>query len=179
MKKSIISLVATTLLSFLPLHGSLADTAKVMPKGLHRVELQNKFWFPIKQGYTADGDKKDIGAAFAVPLDSNGIAALAAVEIAAGMPLGSASLGHTDIDMTFNYNDLILYYQYGVTDKLTIGAEIPYYWQWTDVKRATVNTDSATVGLNLSGQGPLFPLRRAALPMVIWSWSFFKDNLSS
>lgn len=138
---------------------SFADNAQVMPKGMHRAELQNKFWFPITQGYTSEGEKVDIGSAYTAPLDSNGIAALAALENAAGMSPGSATLGHTDIEMSFNYNDLILYYQYGVTDKLTVGTEIPYFWQWTDVKRATVNTDNATVGINLSGQGsPLLPI---------------------
>ena len=42
-EKNIISLAVITLLSLLPLHSSLADTAQVMPKGLHRVEFQNKF----------------------------------------------------------------------------------------------------------------------------------------
>jgi len=112
--------------------------------------------FQLPQGYNTDGQKIDLGSAYTVSLDSNGLAALAALEKAAGMASGSASLGHTDIDMTMNYNDVILYYQYGLTDKLTIGAEIPYYWQWTDVKRATVNTENATVGFNPSGQDPLF-----------------------
>ncbi len=144
------------LICILSLQKSSADTAQVMPRGMHRVELQNKFWFPITQGYNTDGQKIDLGSAYTVSLDSNGLAALAALEKAAGMASGSASLGHTDIDMTMNYNDVILYYQYGLTDKLTIGAEIPYYWQWTDVKRATVNTENATVGFNPSGQDPLF-----------------------
>lgn len=142
----------------------LADTARTMPKGLYRIELQNKFWFPITERYDTEGDKKDLGAAFSMPLNSSGFSALGAVEEAAGMTPGSGSLGTTDIDLTMHYNDLILYYQYGLTDKLTIGAEIPYYWQWTDVKRATVNTRDATIGINPTGNGPpLLPLTQGGV----------------
>ncbi len=136
-----------------------ADTAQVMPKGMHRVELQNKFWFPITERYDTRGDKQDLGAVFSMPLGSDGFPALAAVEKAAGMTPGSATLGSTDVDLTMHYNDLILYYQYGLTEKLTIGTEIPYYWQWTDVKQATVNTENASIGINPDSSGPpLIPL---------------------
>ena len=131
-----------------------AGTAKILPKGIHRVELQNKYWFPMTQGYDKDGERKDLSAPFNIALDGSVLPPLAILEAAAGMPSGSATLGVTDIDLSMQYYDMILFYQYGLTDRVTIGAEIPYYWQWTDLKRATVNTQGATVGLNPGTQGP-------------------------
>ncbi len=121
--------------------------------------MQNKYWLPINEGYDKDGHARELGSVFTTSLDNRIISDLSQLETATGMEPGSATLGTTDIDLTMHYYDVILNYQYGVTDRLTIGAEIPYYWQWTDVNRATVNTDSATVGINFDSQGPpLLPL---------------------
>jgi hypothetical protein len=131
-----------------------ADDAIVLPKGRSTVVVENLFYFPTRERFNPDGKPEDLTAAFDERrLDSTVFPLLAPLDPFVG---GSASIGDSRLRFKYHYNILNTGFAYGITDRLTVGVEIPYYWVRNDVK-ASLNSDpgsSANVGLNTGGAGP-------------------------
>lgn len=141
---------------------SYADDAVVLPKGRFRVHADTRFYLPIDRRFNPDGDAEDLAVDYNnTSLDSRVFSGLAALEdpIRLGplaLPPGTASIGNSLV--SFEY-DLILSYfsvQYGVTDRLTVGVRLPYWWMKNRVS-ARVDSTTATVGKNRT-TGTLFRL---------------------
>ena len=84
-------------------------------------------------------------------LDSSVFPALSLVEAGFGMPAGSATVGNSVVSMEYDFYLFDFYIEHGITNRLTIGAKIPYWDVKNDVS-AALDTSSATVGIN-----PLVP----------------------
>ncbi len=131
------------------LNSAYADNAEVLPKGISRAGVNGKFYMPIDERYDPDGNNEDVAADFNDTLDSSVFPALALVEAAAGLPAGFANIGRTDISFEYDFKIFEFSYQYGITDKLTVGIMVPY-WNVTNDVDATLVTTNATVGKSVS-----------------------------
>jgi hypothetical protein len=148
-------LIVSSILFYLPVL-SAADDAAVLPKGRLSFGVENRFFLPADERFGPDGKAEDLAAAFNDRvLDASVFPSLAALN--AFVPGGRASIGDSSVHFEYHYNILAFTPAYGVTDRLTIGAEIPYYWVRNDVD-AFVNSglgSSANVGLRTGpGAGP-------------------------
>jgi hypothetical protein len=152
-----------------------ADTAFVLPQGTWGIDVEYKDYFPIDTRYDPDGDKEDIAADYNTSLGSAFLPSLGLVEAGFGLPAGSASLGDSVVDLEYDIKILELRPAYGLTDKLSLGAKIPYWWVRTkvDAEVDSSSTSSATVGLNpLWGTAsdpfgsPLVPLALGGTPVT-------------
>ncbi|HEA68419.1 MAG TPA: hypothetical protein ENI07_16595 [Desulfobacterales bacterium] len=138
-----------------------ADNAEALPKGVSRVRLNGQIYFPVDEKYDPDGNKEDVAADYNTTFDSSVFADLALVETAFGMPSGSANIGDSVVSFDIEWRELDFFYEYGVTDRLTVGVHIPYWWNKTNVDEARLDTSNATVGKSAIGVGfgaPLAPL---------------------
>ena len=136
---------------------SYGDSAEVLPKGVFRGDVEYSYYLPIDQRFDPDGNEEDLAADYNTNLNSSVFPDLGLVEIGFGMPAGSASLGESVVDFELNAHEVDLKFYYGVTDKLSIGTKIPYFWFKNDVTASLDNTN-ATVGLNPFVPGGVAPL---------------------
>jgi hypothetical protein len=157
------------LLCQVPFDIAHADDAIVLPRGVSRVSITSNFYLPIDKRYNPDGKVEDIAIDLNTSLNSRIFPTLAPLNPLVG---GTASLGDTNV--SFDYELTILYLEaaYGMTDRLTAGVRIPYWWL-TNTVRGRLNSgpgSSANVGLNpffgRPGQPPLVPLARGGVPFT-------------
>jgi hypothetical protein len=145
----------------LPLIGEkkvcLADNAEVLPKGRSAVFIEGKFYLPTDKKYGPTGNEADIAEDFNTALNSGVFPGLGQLEAAFGLPRGFANLGTTEVSFEYNITIVEFNYAYGLTDKLSFGAKIPY-WHFENKVDADLNTASATFGKN-----PFFGLAPAPL----------------
>jgi hypothetical protein len=155
--------IACLLIGFFPLMGmtslSYADSAEVLPKGVSKVNVTYSYYLPIDKRFDPDGDEEDLAADFNATLDSTVFSDLELLEAAFPvlLPPGSANVGDSVVSFEYNFDDLIFSFQYGLTDKLTVGLKVPYYWNKNTVD-TRLNTTNATVGKNAAIPGGLAPL---------------------
>ncbi len=159
------------LILFLPLSfsgsGAFADDAEVLPKGVSNVSLGNFFYpFPTTERFNKRGDPEEIAAVFNNRrLDSSVFSALRPLDPAVG---GSASIGDAFVKFRYDYNILDFGAQYGFTDRLTGGIDIPYYHAHNEVKAFLDSSpgSSANVGLSTGPVGPCgsAPVRPLFIP---------------
>ena len=136
---------------------SYAGSAEVLPKGIFSTNVKYSYYFSIDERFDPDGDEEDLATDFNAPLDSTVFPALGLVEEGFGLPPGFANVGDSVADFEYDFHDVICSFKYGVTDKLSIGIEIPYYFNKNKVK-AGLDTTNATVGLNPAVPGGVAPL---------------------
>jgi hypothetical protein len=143
-------LIGTTSLCF-------ADSAEVLPKGIFRANITNNLYFPIDKRFDPDGEEESVATDFNATLNSDVFPALGDLESFFEMSPGSANIGRSIVDFEYKFTDLIFEFYYGITDRLTFGVYVPYYWNKTDVKKTHLDTTDATVGKNedLSTLAPL------------------------
>ncbi len=137
------------------------DSAEVLPKGVFKANVITNLYIPIDKRYNPDGDTEDVAIDFNTNLNNAVFTDLGLVESAFVMAPGSASIGRSDVSFEYKFTELFFSLMYGVTDKLTVGVYIPYYFNKTDVKRARLDASTATVGKSAIGAGlgaPLVPL---------------------
>jgi hypothetical protein len=119
---------------------SFADSAEVLPKGISNLSIASQFYFPVDTEFDSDGNKEKIYA------DYTGLSIL---------DLFGLDLGTTVIDFERNYLLTGISYQYGLSDKISIGLNIPLWKQETDLKEAKVDTstgDATTlIGIGCTG----------------------------
>ncbi len=126
---------------------SYADSAQVMPKGVVSVILDGKYYFPIEKKFDNDGKKEAIAADYNANFNSTFFPSLSQVESFFHLPTGSASIGNSVISFKYGGYEFIPLLQYGVTDRLTVGTRIPFFWRKNEVK-AVLDTSKATIGKN-------------------------------
>lgn len=117
-----------------------ADDASVLPKGRSHVSLENLFYFPTQERWNPHGNAEKVV----------GILNEKSFLLAPG-----ASAGDVFARFKYDFNILDSSFAYGVTDKLTVGLDLPYYWAQNRV-RARLNSDpgsSANVGLCIAACG--------------------------
>ena len=135
---------------------AFADDAEVLPKGVFRLGVETEFYFPVEERYNPDGDVEDVAVDYSKPLDSNVFPDLGLIEQAFGMPSGSATVGSSVVSFEYQFILTDFSLAYGLTDRLTVGIILPYWWQENKVK-AELNNTAATVGKNAAAN-MLLPL---------------------
>ena len=141
--------------------------ATVLPKGRFGVRLDSQFFLPIKERYNENGDAEDIAVDYNARLDGTIFPQLNLVEAGFGLPGGFASFGNSDVEYEFNVQIFDFYLYYGLTDRLTIGAKLPY-WNFKNNVTARLDTSTATVGINSNPAipSPIAPLALGATPLT-------------
>jgi len=137
-----------------------ADNAEVLPKGVSRAGVNGKFYSPADERYNPDGDVEDVAADYNTTLDSSVFSDLALVEAAFVLPAGSANIGKSVVSFEYDFTIVELTFQYGITERLTVGMIIPY-WRVESNVGVRLDTSNATVGKSAIGVGfgaPLVPL---------------------
>ncbi len=152
---------------------SYADNAEVLPKGVFRATVNSKFYLPIDERFNPEGDVESAAFDYNTTLDSMVFPALGMIESAFGMPAGSANVGDSVAAFEYDVDIVDIGLAYGLTDKLTVGITIPYFWVKNTVTRE-IDTTSATVGLNpFFGSpadpflgSPLVPIALGGIPLT-------------
>ena len=158
---SIIIVSAAVLACCIPRQGT-ADNAAVLPTGISQAYWDLYHYLPTRQRYNADGDREDLAYPFTdAVLDSSVLTSLAPLD-----PLvpGAANIGRVSVDYEYDIDVLDLGYSYGLTDKLSIGIHIPYYWIKNNVD-TSLDTTNANVGLNPATGTCCIPLGAGGVPM--------------
>ena len=119
---------------------SYADSAEVLPKGVSKSNVTYSYYFPIDKRFNQDGDEEDLAINYNTTLDDNVFTAL---------PSG-ASIGESIASFEYKFTDLIFSFQYGLTDRLSVGVTIPYYWNKNKVEARVDSSvsSSANTGKN-------------------------------
>ena len=149
MEGPVLKIFAITLATMFVLLGvrfSIAEDAQVLPKGVFRASLDGRFYWPVNKKYDPDGHLEDLAADYNQRvLDSTAFPSLSDVEDYYGMPPGSANIGTSLVSFQYKFTDLFFSLTDGLTDRVTVGFTLPYYWQKNNV-RAKLDTSNATVG---------------------------------
>ena len=141
--------VAIALIVLLTGQVTHADDAAVLPKGLWRLLANSEIAFNWTERYNDNGDKEPLAADFNANLNSTVFPALAVFG-------PNASLGQSVVSYTRGATLTTFQPAYGLTDRLSVGVNIPY-WTLENRVSASLNTSSATVG-KCSTSDTLFPL---------------------
>lgn len=147
-------LLVATLLIALSASVALADSASVLPKGRFNTTLENLFYFPTTQRWNPHGNAQDIAATFDNRLlDSTVFQSLSALN--SFVPGGDAAIGTSSVRFEYEYNILDFGFSYGITDRLTVGIDMPQYTVHNKVS-ASLNSgpgSGANVGLSTAPGG--------------------------
>ena len=136
---------------------SYADDAEVLPKGVVRVKIDSLFYFPIDERFNPEGDVENVAVDYNKNLNSRVFHDLDIVESFFDMRPGSASIGKSVVSFEYDFTIVNFQFDYGITDRLTAGVFIPYWWVKNSVK-ARLDTSAATVGRNPNITVMLVPL---------------------
>ena len=112
---------------------ALADSAEVLPKGVSRVSLTYSHYLPIEEEFDDDGNAQGVDDNY------NGLPVTAIVP--------GLDIGVTVIDFEYLRDEAYLSYQYGLSDKITLGIVIPYFWLKSDVSEASVDTSTGNAAV--------------------------------
>lgn len=122
---------------------ALADNAAVLPEGVSRAYVDFYHYLPTTQRYNAAGEREDLAFPFTnATLDGNALSGI-------GLP-GSAILGDVAVDYEYDIDVLDFGYSYGVSESLSIGIHLPYYWISNNVD-TEFDATGANVGLDGGG----------------------------
>ena len=158
------SLTIMALVLLLIAADAFADDATVLPQGVFRFAVDGLISLPITKRFTKDGSKEDIATDFNTNLNSGTFPDLALVEAGFGMPAGSATFGRSVVDFKRHIQIYNFQLSYGVTDRLSLGINVPYWNQKIDVK-ANLDSSTATVGFNPLVPGGVAPIGFAGTPV--------------
>jgi hypothetical protein len=120
---------------------AMADDAVVLPKGLTRMYVDTHFFIPFDKRFDTNGNAVPYGQPFSVNLNNSVFGAL---------PPGT-SLGTTNVQFTRHVKEMQIQPAYGLTDRLTVGINIYYYWYENEIN-AGINTQGANLGIAPNGQ---------------------------
>ena len=142
----------------------LADSAAVLPTNVSRAYLDFYRYQPTTQRYNADGNLEDLAFPFSnATVDSTVLTVLAPLD-----PLvsGPASIGDVAVAYQYDIDILDIGYNYGLTNQLSIGFHIPYYWITNNVD-TSFSSVNANVGLISTTGGCCEPIASGGQPMTI------------
>jgi hypothetical protein len=134
-----------------------ADDALVLPQGRWRVSAEARFSLPITKRFTSGGGTEDLATDFNRELNSTVFTDLQRVEAAFRLPAGSATFGRSVVDFERHTQIYTVQAAYGLTDRLSFGVRIPYWHQRLEAQ-GTLDTRTATVGINPAVPGGVAPL---------------------
>jgi len=164
MKKSLIAVNVLLVVLFVMglMEIAYADSAEVLPKGRSKVNVSGAYYFPIDTRFDPDGDEEDIAADYNATLNNYIFPVLAVFENSLGGPLpdGTANVGDSNVSFEIKAQEYSIDYQYGLTDKITVGIHVPYSYYKRDVSAELITTN-ATIGKSPIGTNfglPLVPL---------------------
>jgi hypothetical protein len=133
-----------------------ADDALVLPKSRMSLKLEHLFSFATHERWNPQGRAEALAGAFdGRALDSSLFSTLAVLDPL--LPGGRASIGDSAVHFEYQFDILRVTAAYGITDQLTLGLDLLYYWVHNDVDVAvhTGPGSSANVGLRTgAGAGP-------------------------
>ncbi|HEY7491026.1 MAG TPA: hypothetical protein VIH59_07960 [Candidatus Tectomicrobia bacterium] len=142
-----------------------ADDALVLPKGRFRALVDDYIFLPIGERYSPQGHPEGLASQFENRrLDSTVFSLLTPLNAF----VGNASIGESNVSFKYYLNSLALGVQYGLTDRLTVGLRIPYWWARNRVK-VRINSESgssANVGVNTGAAIPI-TAGTAVLPLTL------------
>lgn len=139
-----------------------AGDAMVLPKGTSQVGVRSEFYLPFHERYDQDGDVEDLAHDYNTTINSNIFPPLQNIELGFGMDPSTANVGGSKVDIKITRTISELTYRYGVTDKLTVGMNVPYWITHVDAG-FNIDTSHATVGFNPGGLEDLPPPNIAPL----------------
>jgi len=116
------------------------EDAVVLPKGLSRLFVDTRFFLPFQNRYDQNGDSVPFGKPLSVPLNNTVFVAL---------PPGT-TLGQSNVSIERHVTEMTIQPAYGLTDRLTIGMNIPYTW-YENTVNASINTAGANLGCTAGG----------------------------
>ena len=146
-------LLFATLLIALSASVAVADSASVLPKGRFNTTVENLFYSSTTQRWNPHGNAEAIAGAFDNRVLDNSVFSL--------LPAGQ-NIGTTSVRFEYEYNILDFGLAYGITDRLTVGIDLPQYTVHNKVS-ASLSSTGATLGVNTGGgagvcAGPVIPL---------------------
>jgi hypothetical protein len=150
----------------------LPESADVLPKGISSVRVDANLFFQIDKRFDPDGKAEKIAADYNTVLNSSIFPGLRPLDPFVG---GSASIGDSIVSSKFDIIESYNYLLHGVTDRLTVGVMIPYWWVTNHIKARvdSSSTSSANVGLNpcfgITGcpsASPVIPLALGGVPLT-------------
>jgi len=156
MKKSPLPFFLFLLLSQI-VNISYADDAAVLPKGVARVRVDSLFYSPIDERFNPEGDVENVAVDYNKKLNSRVFRDLRIVESFFDMRPGSASIGKSIVSFKYDFTIVNFQCDYGISDRLTVGVFIPYWWVKNTVN-ARLDASHATVGKNPNITVMLVPL---------------------
>jgi len=146
---------------------SCSDDAVVLPKGVFRFALDGNFYLPIQKRYNPDGKIEDIAVDFNANLNSNVFPALAPLDpFVPGLP----SIGDSHVSFEYHAQTLDIDLQYGLTERLSVGVKIPYWWFRNSVK---ARVDSGPDSSANVGKNPFFACGSPVCPLFVPGTSRF------
>jgi len=92
------------------------DSAAVLPQGMYALFGENRFYIPVTEQFNQDGNKQNIATPFNVPLRA----------LFAPTAPPAVNFGTSVVTIQLTRVEMEYLPAYGLTDKLTIGAIIPY-----------------------------------------------------
>jgi hypothetical protein len=155
-----LGIAATAIFCFIKPAG--ADDATVLPKGIFSLRLDSQFFATIKKRFDEDGNTEDLAEDFNTNLNSSVFPQLGQIEQAFGMAPGTASIGESDVSLKYDVKIFDFYLYYGLTDRLTIGAKIPY-WTFKSSVDTEVDNTNATLVKNPFLDAPVDPFMGSPL----------------
>jgi len=139
-----------------------ADSAAVLPKGVSRAYLDFYHYLPTTERYSPDGDRVPLADPYTnATLDSDVLTVLQPLDPLVG---GNATLGNVSVRYQYDIDVLDAGYNYGVSNKLTVGFHVPYYWIGNNVD-ASFDSSNANVGLNPITGACCVPTAAGGVPM--------------
>lgn len=123
------------------------EDAEVLPKGKWRFRVDDRIYFPTQTRYGTDGHRESAAADFNANLNSQAFSDLTKIESLFRLSPGTATIGRSVVTFNYQFNTMTFGLDYGLTDKLTLGVRIPY-WFVRNTVSARLDTSSATVGKN-------------------------------
>ena len=136
---------------------AFGDDAVVLPKGLWRFFADTHFYMPFDERFNHDGKAVPYSQPFNGPLNSTVIPSLAPLNAFVG---GNASFGQSNVLFERHLQETFFQLAYGLTDRLSVGVNIPYFWMENRVD-ASVNSalgSGANIGFNPAFPGGVAPL---------------------
>jgi hypothetical protein len=123
-KRSIFGLVALTAALFITLP-TFAENTQVLPKGRSSINL-GYFQDGITREFDNGGDNRELGYALN-HVDITAMANALLLQKTGPLPFPILDHANTFLDARADVYGAALSYQYGVTDKLTVGVGVPYF----------------------------------------------------
>jgi len=124
------------------------DDAQVLPKGVARAKLEGQFYLPVDTKYDKDGNVVSVAKDYNRTLDNTVFP----------LPPGT-NLGRSVVNIEYEFTDVKFNFDYGLTDRLTVGFMLPYSWARSNVSSSIDSTNanlwiSNTTGLPVPANSP-------------------------